>query len=131
MSYTLGTAAKATGKDRATISRAIKKGKISARKGEGGQWIIDPAELHRVYPATQQDNSARNSENATHDNTELLLQIAKLEGQLEAACEREKLKDEVLDDLRKDRDQWRKQATALLTDQRGNNSGFLSRLFGK
>ena len=42
ISHTLGTAAKATGKDRATISRAIKKGKISAVKGANGQWKIDP-----------------------------------------------------------------------------------------
>jgi hypothetical protein len=31
MSYTLGQAAKATGKSKMTISRAIKEGKISAR----------------------------------------------------------------------------------------------------
>jgi predicted site-specific integrase-resolvase len=53
MSYTLGTAAKATGKSRATIQRAIKNGKISARKNESGQYEIDPAEILRVYPAKQ------------------------------------------------------------------------------
>ena len=130
MSYTLGTAAKATGKDRATISRAIRKGTISAKKGENGQWIIDPAELHRVYPPTQQDNSAHNSKNATPANTELLLEIAELKGQLEAVSEREKLKDQMMEDLRKERDDWHQQATALLTDQRGQNGGFWSRLFG-
>ena len=127
MSYTLGSAAKATGKDRATISRAIRKGKISAKKCENGQWIIDPAELHRVYPPVQQDKT----NNATTDNNALLLEIATLKGQIEAVCEREKLKDEMLEDVRKDRDHWRQQATALLTDQRSHNGGFWSRLFGK
>lgn len=50
MSYTLGTAAKATGKHITTISKAIKKGKISAVKNDDGSYAIDPAELHRVYP---------------------------------------------------------------------------------
>ena len=127
MSYTLGTAAKATGKDRATISRAIRKGKVSAKKGESGQWIIDPAELHRVYPALQQDNR----ENATQTDGDLVLEIAALKSKIETVSEREKLKDQMLEEVRKDRDHWRQQATALLTDQRGPGGGFWSRLFGK
>ena len=132
MSYTLGSAAKATGKDRATISRAIRKGKISAKKNESGQWDIDPAELHRVYPPIQQDNSAHNSSNATTDNRELLFEITALKGQLEAVNEREKLKDQMLAEVREDRDKWRQQATALLTNQRGSKRGGLwARLFGR
>ena len=127
MSYTLGTAAKATGKDRATISRAIRKGKISAKKGESGQWIIDPAELHRVYPALQQDNR----ENATHTDSDLLLEIAALKSKIDTVIEREKLKDQILEEVRKDRDHWRQQATALLTDQRSRSGGFWERLFGR
>jgi hypothetical protein len=40
--------------------RAIKAGKISVAKDENGEWQIDPAELHRIYPrlrsASMQDN---------------------------------------------------------------------------
>ena len=50
MSYSLSQAATATGKDRSTIQRAIKKGKISAILNEDGAYQIDPAELHRVFP---------------------------------------------------------------------------------
>jgi hypothetical protein len=50
--YTLGSAARATGKSKATISRAIKAGRLSAARSEGGDYAIDPSELHRVYPAT-------------------------------------------------------------------------------
>ena len=48
--YTLGTAAHACGLNKSTVLRAIKAGKISATRDEHGQWQIDPAELHRVYP---------------------------------------------------------------------------------
>ena len=50
--YTLGAAARATGKSKATISRAIKAGRPSAARAEDGGYAIDPSELHRVYPAT-------------------------------------------------------------------------------
>jgi hypothetical protein len=50
MSYTLTAGATATGLNRTTILRAIKSGKISGAKDEHGEWHIEPAELHRVYP---------------------------------------------------------------------------------
>jgi excisionase family DNA binding protein len=49
--YTIGTAAKATGKSKSTISRDVEKGKISAVKNEDGSFAIDPAELHRGLSA--------------------------------------------------------------------------------
>jgi hypothetical protein len=51
MSYTLATAAKATGLNKSTILRAIKTGQITGTKDEFGEWRVEPAELHRVYPA--------------------------------------------------------------------------------
>jgi hypothetical protein len=50
--YTLGTAARTVGKSKATISRAIKGGRLSATRSEDGSYLIDPAELHRVFPET-------------------------------------------------------------------------------
>jgi GH24 family phage-related lysozyme (muramidase) len=50
MPYTLGTAALACGANKSTILRSIKAGKIAAIRDEHGQWQIEPAELHRVYP---------------------------------------------------------------------------------
>ena len=50
MSYTLGQAAKACGRSKMTLARAIKAGRISATRTETGTFAIDPAELHRVYP---------------------------------------------------------------------------------
>lgn len=50
--YTLGQAARATGKAKVTLARAVKSGRISAMRGEDGTYRIDPAELERVYPLT-------------------------------------------------------------------------------
>ena len=52
MPYTLKQAAESVGKSKAAILRAIQSGKISAKRGNHGQWLIDPAELHRVYAPT-------------------------------------------------------------------------------
>jgi hypothetical protein len=58
MAYTLGQAAKASGRSKATIHRAVKAGRISAARSETGCWLIDPAELHRVYPPSVLGNGA-------------------------------------------------------------------------
>jgi hypothetical protein len=50
--YTLGEAARASGKGKSTIAKAIKSGRISATRDPDGSYQIDPAELHRVYPVT-------------------------------------------------------------------------------
>lgn len=47
---TLGQAAQETGKTKTAIANAIKAGKISANKNANGSYLIDPAELFRLYP---------------------------------------------------------------------------------
>lgn len=128
MVYTLGEAARATGKSKATISKAIKNGRISAQKDETGTFHIDPSELHRVYPPTvsreQEETPINTSENIDNDGT-----IRELRARLEAAQERLADKETVIDDLREDRNKWRQQATALLEDNRPK--GFFKRLLGR
>ena len=65
MKYTLSQAATATGKNKATIQRAIKSGKISAAKNSSGAYEIDPSELHRIFPATAQRAAQHNINNDT------------------------------------------------------------------
>ena len=43
--YTLGQAAKEIGCSKATLSRAIKNGKLSAKKNDDDTYAIDAAEL--------------------------------------------------------------------------------------
>lgn len=110
--YTLGTAAKATGKSKTTIQRAILKGNISAQKHENGSYSIDPSELHRVFPHRSNDTVSRDlklDEQRPQDETPELK--AKIEI-LEAMLSRER---EALEEIREDRDAWKHQATALLS----------------
>jgi len=125
MVYTLGQAAKETGKSKTTIKRAIDKGRLSAKKNDNGEWEIDPAELHRVYPIGEHEAVTKSDE-----VTQAELKAARGEIRLlEKHLERER---EISKGIEKDRDHWRQQATALLTDQRGGNGGgFWSRLFGR
>ena len=110
MSYTLGQAAKATGKSKTTIQRAISKGLISGNKEKNGRYSINPSELHRVFPMVSVDTVAQPPQIDTSrplDETPLQVKIEALEAMLE----RER---EALTEVRSDRDAWKQQATALL-----------------
>lgn len=52
MELTLGQAAKVTGLGKTTLTRAIKRGHLSATRREDGSYAIDPSELSRVYKVT-------------------------------------------------------------------------------
>lgn len=129
MVYTLGEAAKATGRSKATISKAIKSGRISAHKDETGTFHIDPSELHRVYPPTVSSEHEETPSN-TLARPDIDGTIRELQARLEAAHERLTDKETVIADLKEDRDRWRQQATALLADHRPTK-GFIARLFGR
>jgi excisionase family DNA binding protein len=131
MSYTLGTAAKATGKSKPTIQRAIKSGRISAVRKPDGSYEIEPAELHRVFPPLHDTGKAA-SDDTGHmqppvtsyepplqaELTSLRERLSTLE--IERGREREQLLDQIAD-LRSRLDaeaEERRRLTALLTDQR-------------
>jgi len=140
MKYSLSEAAKATGKNKTTIQRAIKNGKISASKGDSGSYGIDPAELHRVFPpvAAQhpQSNDTQQGKSASINNT--LGRVLELEKELAVAHERanglEAQKEQMADtinDLRKRLDSSEGRVTALLSDGRPKERSLLSRLFSR
>ena len=135
-------AAQLVGKHDTTILRAIDAGKLSASKNVHGQWEIDPSELQRVYdivgdpdgesPATGalRDAASAGARTAQAPNDgaiqqqllerELANKSERIEA-LERERERERrLLQERIDDLQKDRDNWREQAsqnTRLLEHQ--------------
>jgi hypothetical protein len=131
---TLAEAAKETGLTKPAIFKAIKSGKISASKDERGQWMIDPAELFRVYDPV----SKKETVEPQTANLSLLLKLKELESKLEVTDKRLLDKDREIDDLRVQRDHWRTQAeqiTRLLTDgreqDRKKKSGVWAWLLGK
>lgn len=109
MKYTAGQAAKATGVATATITRALKSGKISGKKDENGSWMIDPSELHRIFPPISQKDPENPfvKQNATpHKTPERVIETTALEREVQT------LRD-ALSDAREDRDKWRDMAERL------------------
>ena len=95
-------AAAFVGKSRPALMKAISKGRISATRDAFGRWMVDPAELTRVYRAVQPVNS-----NREHEPTDGSRQVIEaLQGQIEL------LKSQNAD-LIGQRDQWQKQAQTL------------------
>jgi len=143
MAYTLGEAAKATGISKASISRAINSGRISAIKNEGGSFSIEPVELHRVYPPKSSatvsgtpTETVSNTEGDTRNTSDSNV----LQARLDAALEQLRDRDGTIGDLRQrlDRsDEERREAQArvigLLAGPGPTESkrGFFGRLFGR
>lgn len=119
-------AAKAARISRTTLDRHIKEGKISVGKDGTGKIVIDVAELERVYNEVDIDGTSQNvageQNDTSNDNRVVHVELEILREHLdrmENDRERERGQlESVIEDLRKDRDHWRQQATALLNDQR-------------
>lgn len=122
MGYTLGEAAKAVGKSKATISKAIKNGKMSAVRQDDGSFDIDPSELHRVYPPTPPSTVHREQSETPQETAVNSSELIELRVKLEAAHKR-------IEDLEEDREEWRKQANRLLSHT--PQPSLWQRLFGK
>jgi hypothetical protein len=110
----LSEAAKYTGKNRTTIFRAMKTGRLSFSVNGDGERRVDTSELDRVFRATDADNSQSNSTG-----------VAVLTAQLEAERRANALLERSNDDLRQrldaseaERRNVHAQLTALLSDKR-------------
>ena len=107
MNYSAGKAAIEVGKTKSTITKAIASGKLSAIKNDSGAWEIDVSELHRVFPPTPSETVEIEQLETPKRNTENSKEIEALERLLKAA-------EAQLEDVKADRDEWRKQANQLL-----------------
>ena len=127
MKYSLSEAATATGKNKTTIQRAIKSGKISASKGDRGSYEIDPSELHRIFPPIVSQRDAQHTQSNDTQQAKFtpessrIDRIVELEMELAVARERadglEAQKDQMADtisDLRKRLDSSEGRVTVLL-----------------
>jgi len=96
---------------RATLSKALSSGKISATKTDAGHWQIDSAELARVYQPrakgkpvgrTKPDQVNRHETGSEPPLDHALeLRLARAEAALEAEREKTALLQRNLDDLRR------------------------------
>jgi hypothetical protein len=111
----INEAARLTGKNKATISRDTKTGKLTATTNDTGAKRYQVAELERVYgtlrsPTTGYapvDNHRTQPQETTND-TSALTEVVKAKDEMIAL-----LKDQV-DDLKRERDNWRDQAQRAL-----------------
>jgi len=110
----LSKAAKVVGVSKATIHRAIKSGRISAVRQDDGSYLIDPAEIRRVYPQDFGPNDSGTPEtgfNGTRRNrSESASAIAVMAAELAGARQLVETLRHQVEDLRADRDAWRQQA---------------------
>lgn len=130
MTMTLGQAAKTARKAKGTVLKAIKDGLLTAPKDDKGRYMIDPAELNRVFPFSVKETTPDRSEKPElTDQENRKTSVLEVELQAERMM-RERLESEI-EDLRSQRDKWQVQAerqTLLLANEneQGRRGGFLS-----
>lgn len=109
---------------RPTLTKALNNGKVSGEKDEKGTWMIDTAELSRVYKARISLPDKEHPELTTLNSTENTNEQYYLKGKLEAL-------ESYVDDLKEQRNKAENRAeaaearvTALLSDQSVKRRGW-------
>ena len=113
MKMTMGEFARQAGMNKATLSRMIKAGKISAERQENGRLLIDPSEMDRLADIRPTSNVSHNG--PVQQSVTPIETVLQRENELLREMLRDKEKQ--LDHLRTERDEWRKQAQTLLLTQ--------------
>lgn len=100
----LSQAAKAAGRSKSTIGRAIKSGKLSAVRNDDDTFSIDPAELFRVFPRTDSESVPLGQDGTGVEQQEIKALRAELETEKALRNAAELLAEERarhIDDLRR------------------------------
>ena len=104
----LSEAARATAQSKSTIRRAVKAGRLSATRTDTGEFQVDPAGLHQVFPIERLRNASVKRG---------AVRVATLEAEIAGLKGMAELLREELAAVCKDRDAWRSQAERLLLTQ--------------
>jgi septal ring factor EnvC (AmiA/AmiB activator) len=120
MPYNLVEAGKAIGMGKSSVLRAIRKGVISAsRDPVTGGWAIDPAELHRAFPAVANGTADNRAGTAKTDMMrELRARLEDTQHTVEDLRRRLDRSDEERHRLQAQLAAAQERIAALLTDQR-------------
>lgn len=125
MSWSISQAAKETGLSKSTISRAIKAGRISASRQDDGAYLIEPAELFRVYPRNVAQPTSEVRHEAVRNHREealatplkdmeiLQIKLAMTEAMLSQERENSRRQQETVEDLRRRLDAASERVLAL------------------
>lgn len=112
--HTISEAAKLVGRDRKTLYRAIREGRLSATTSATGQKRVDTAELLRVYGPFSEQQDIRHSRATVstpqHTTPDATARLALLEAELRHARELLAVRESQIEDLRR--------TVLLLEDQR-------------
>lgn len=120
--FTLTQAIKESKKAKSTLIDAIKSGRLSASRDDRGRYLIDPAELFRVYPSydgrtDEKTDFVQESTRPSYDVLEYKIESLEQQLQRERELNRElarRLDDEAVE---------RRKLTALLTHERPKTAG--------
>ena len=127
MPLTLSQAARSCGRGTTTLLRAVRSGRLSAARDEtAGTWLIEPSELSRVFPP----GPVAGPENgAPRNNLDREDRSAVLEARIAEIIEAQRLRDDVIADLRDrldrsevERREAQTRIAALLSDLRPNGT---------
>ena len=109
----LSEAAEQVGVSKSTLFRAVRAGRLSATRTDDGQFLVDAAELFRVYPAKGQAVAVERVEERAmvhHAMVDQMVETRVRNAELEAQV---KALREMLDEARKHGEAWRAQAERL------------------
>lgn len=111
-------AAELTGKSKSTIQRSMNSGKLSFELDANNRRIIDVSELERVFGLEPQGGSGQDT-GPGNVEVELkkaadLIEMERMKMRIRSLEEQLEVKDEMIDDLKAQRDQWQKQAQQVL-----------------
>lgn len=115
-------AAELTGRSKSTIQRSMNSGKLSFELDANNRRIIDVSELDRVFGLAPQGSAAPaggNNDGEGNVEAELkraadLIEMERMKMRIRALEEQLEIRDEQLEDVKGQRDQWQRQAQQVL-----------------
>jgi hypothetical protein len=109
-------AAELTGKSASTIHRAMKAGRLSFDINDHGERTVDASELFRVFPPKASEETLEELRDDTSSNiARHAMQLENMEVELRAERTKNALLEQLLDEMRQERQAERREKERLLS----------------